>query len=59
MDEAANKAPTRSRNLAASAHDLDGLIELVTDDWTMWVGPSALPSGVQPTRASMRSSWVC
>jgi predicted ester cyclase len=33
-----------------SAHDIDGLIDLVTDDWTMWGGPPALPHGAEGLR---------
>ena len=38
-----------------TAHDLDGLCALGTDDWTMHGGPPGLPPG----RAGVHQTWRC
>jgi hypothetical protein len=63
MGTASNKALAVRFLELVGAHDVDGLCGLVTDDWTMWGGPPALPRGPEGVRAlfaifgNIRQSW--
>ena len=59
-----NKALGRRFLELVGDHDVDGLCGLITDDWTMWGGPPALPRGPEGLRTlfatfgTIRQSWV-